>query len=178
MKPPTMSANLLLQSYKKSGNPVYVAISDCEILQKLYLARYTGVKAMHSDIASRLASSKRLTGASGSTRRFFSRPTEATTLRAGYSHLPQHNTTYATMLALKNLWEDPENWHNGLPIIQPLHQIHDALAGQWPIEKRAWAIKKLISYFKTPITIEGYTLTIPFEGHFGTDWGNMPFAIE
>jgi len=177
MKPPTMSQNLLQQSYKKSGVPIYVAVSDCDILQKLYLSRYPGITKMHSNIAGQLAASRRLTGASGSTRRFFSRVTEQTTLRSAYSHLPQHNTTFATKLALLNLWEDPENWSGGLPIIEPLHQIHDAIAGQWPVERREWAIVKLRSYFQTPITIDGYTITIPFEGHFGTDWGNMPHEI-
>ena len=177
MKPPTMSANLLRQSYKKSGSPIYVSVKDCDILQKLYLSRYPGIKKMHLNINGILASTRRLTAASGNTRRFFGNPSDATIQRAAYAHLPQHNTTYATKLALLRLWEDPENWRNGLPIIEPLHQIHDAIAGQWPTEVRDWAVRRVRTYFANEIDIDGYKLTIPFEGHWGTDWGTMPNDI-
>jgi hypothetical protein len=177
MKPPTMSANLLRQSYKKAGSPIYVSVKDCDILQKLYLSRYPGISAMHRNINGLLASVRKLTAASGNTRRFFGNPNDQVTQRAAYAHLPQHNTTYATKLALLRLWEDPENWRGGLPIIEPLHQIHDAIAGQWPVEMRDWAVRRVRTYFANEINIDGYKLIIPFEGHWGSDWGNMPNEI-
>lgn len=54
--------------------------------------------------------------------------------------------------------------------IQPLHQVHDALCGQFKITNTAWAVDKLKSYFDNPITIAGITLIIPFDGQYGTNW--------
>lgn len=178
MKPPTMSDNLLKQSHKKSGVAIFVAVSDCDVLQKLYLARYPGIKQSQEHINHLLATTGRLTAASGHVRRFFGRASDGVTQRSGYSHIPQHNTTYVTKLALRKLWTDPENWGtNGLPIIEPLHQVHDAIVAQWPSGKRDWAIQKLHSYFDNVVTIDNYSLVIPFEGHWGTDWGTMPNEI-
>ena len=178
MKPPTMSENLLKQSHKKSGIPVFVPVRDCDILQKLYLARYPGIALSQQRIDYQLLTEGKLTAASGHVRRFFGRPKDAVTQRAAYAHIPQHNTTYATKLALHRLWTDKDNWHpNGLPIIEPLHQVHDAIVAQWPSDRRTWALAKLNSYFQNEIVIDGVPITIPFEGHWGTDWGTMPNDI-
>jgi uracil-DNA glycosylase family 4 len=57
--------------------------------------------------------------------------------------------------------------------IEPLHQIHDALAGQFKKSDTAWAIARIKSYFANPITIAGQTITIPFDGAYGPSWGNL-----
>ncbi len=175
MKPPTMSTNLLLQSYKKSGTPIFVSANDCDILQRLYFSRYPGIRLSQSRIAGKLAADGKLTAASGSIRQFFGRPNDQAVLRSAYSHQPQSNTTHATKLALLRLWEDPENWTpQGLPIVEPLHQIHDAIMGQWPVPRRQWAITKLHSWFNNELNIDGFKIVIPFEGKYGSDWGTMP----
>ena len=110
---------------------------------------------------------------------------------------PQENTTYATNLALSKLWSDPENRISGvrnLPNvlqvglfpyssdrinqncalrIEPLHQVHDALIGQFKITDTLWACAKLRTYFTNPLTIANTILTIPFEGAYGPSWGEL-----
>jgi hypothetical protein len=54
--------------------------------------------------------------------------------------------------------------------IEPLHQIHDALLGQFRIEDTTWAIARLKSYFDNELVIAGQKITIPFEGVYGTNW--------
>jgi hypothetical protein len=57
--------------------------------------------------------------------------------------------------------------------VQPLHQVHDALIGQFRMDEVAWATTKIREWFNNPITIAGQQIVIPFEGKYGTSWGNL-----
>jgi hypothetical protein len=57
--------------------------------------------------------------------------------------------------------------------IQPLHQVHDALIGQFKIEDTTWAISRIKQYFANEIVIAGIPITIPFGGSYGESWGNL-----
>lgn len=171
MRANTMSLNLLKQGWKKANAIVYVAPSDCALLQKLYLEqRYIGVPKWHQRVIDTLATKGQLSSASGNIRQFFGRSNDQNTQRSACSHEPQANTTYATNLAAHRLWHDPDNWDSRGLIIEPLHQVHDALVGQFPEDRLDWAINKLRTYFNNPITIAGQSLTIPFEGGYGPNW--------
>lgn len=174
MKERTMSSNLLKQSWKKSGEPIYVAPKDCAALQNIYLnRRYTGVPRWHAQITKQLLETGQLTCASGHTRNFFGRRNDNATINAALSQQPQANTTYATNLALQRLWTDPENRRSDNTLrIEPLHQVHDAIIGQFDENDLEWARAKIHSYFDNPVDISGTTLVIPFEGGYGTDWLN------
>jgi hypothetical protein len=100
------------------------------------------------------------------------------TLKKFLAHAPQSNTTYVTNTAMLNLWNDPQNHReDGSLIIEPLHQVHDALCGQWPTPVRSWARAKLKEYFNITINIDGIDITIPFDGAYGPSWGNLPHKI-
>ena len=168
----TMSNNILRQSWKSSGEPVYVAPKDCVHLQELFFMRYIGVRRWQTWVKMQLESKGEITAASGHTRRFFGRRTDNATLQAAYSQEPQANTTYATALAAKALWYDPENRKGNGLIIEPLHQVHDSIIGQFPKDKLQWAKDKLRSYFNNPLTIANQELIIPYEGEIGLYWGD------
>lgn len=171
----TMSNNILLQSWKQTGQPIHVSPSDCGKLQNLFMNhRYVGVKLWQESVARQLIRTSTLTCASGHTRTFFGRRRDNATLQSAYSQEPQANTTYATNLALRNLWYDAENRDaNDFLIVEPLHQVHDAIVGQFPLEKLDWAVEKIKSWFQNEIEIAGQKLVIPFEGHYGPSWGEM-----
>ena len=59
---------------------------------------------------------------------------------------------------------------NGTFRIEPLHQVHDALIGQFDAEDLEWARVKIREYFNNPIKIAGTELVIPFEGGYGRNW--------
>lgn len=169
----TMSQNILRQSWKHSGSPIYLAPKDCIALQDLYFKRYNGVKKWQSWVKLQLEQHGGLLCASGHYRTFFGRRSDNATYQSALSHEPQANTTYATSLAAHRLWYDPENRRsNGSLIIEPLHQVHDALVGQFPIDTEQWAVDKLKSYFDNEITIADLQLKIPYEGEYGLYWGD------
>lgn len=121
-----------------------------------------------------------MTAASGQTRIFFDRKDEI--LPKAVAHEAQVNTTYATNLAMYRLWSDGENregqstsiYNSGVRLrVEPLHQVHDALLGQFRKDFTPWAIDKIKSWFNNSMMIAGQRITIPFEGHYGRSWGEL-----
>jgi uracil-DNA glycosylase family 4 len=178
---PTTMTIVMKDSYKLSGTPIYLDHGTTGLLQGYYFTRYKGVKTWHAWAESKLVADGKLTSASGQTRIFFGRRFGTNihdTVKEFLAHEPQSNTTWATNLAMLNLWNDPENRRpDGSLIIEPLHQVHDALVGQWPVALREWAKKKVKSYFNNTLTIAGTELVIPFEGRFGRSWGQLDNEI-
>lgn len=203
MQAKTMSNQLFMDSYKMTGQAVFIPESDCEVIKGLFFKRYPGIHSYHVWGAQGVFRGENLKGASGHTRVFYGRRQvwnsrsktmehDQETWREWLSDEPQENTTYCCNLAMERLWADTENRNEGLflesggetyittrrrlpggLIIQPMHQVHDALIGQFPIEKAEWACSKLRSYFDNTITIAGQTLVIPFEGAYGPSWGEL-----
>jgi hypothetical protein len=175
----TMSDVIMKDSWKLNGDPIYTSPSDCRLLKSLYKDhRYKGVKKWQDHTRDVLQRTGRIPSASGHTRPFFGRLQDHNTYRTALSQEPQINTSYVTNLALRNLWYDEENRDSrNHVIIEPLHQVHDALIGQFPIEKTEWALDKIRQYFNNQITIAKQPITIPFEGNYGPSWGEQPFSI-
>ena len=189
----TISRNIL----KDSEGKTYLSPKECDKLKYWYLQEmYWGIPKWHDWIARRLKERPVLTAASGQVRQFFGRPEEVLTKAVAFE--PQANTTYATNLAAWRLWTDVENHvyanqntrirtdrQGGIPAtpnlvcgrtnlrIEPLHQVHDALIGQFRVEDTTWAVSKIKSYFANPLNIAGQQITIPFEGNYGQSWGNL-----
>jgi uracil-DNA glycosylase family 4 len=179
---PTMILNVLKDSHKESGIPVYMEHSAARELQEgCFFARYPGVRTWHSWAESKLVADGELVSASGQKRIFFGRRFSKDikeTVKEFLAHEPQSNTTWATNLAMLNLWQDKENRRpDGSLIIEPLHQVHDALCGQWPSTQRDWARNKVRTYFQNTMEIAGVPIVIPFEGRYGRSWGELEHEI-
>lgn len=196
----TGADQVMKDSYKLTGTPIYIEPAVFASLQRLYFVRYPGLYQWHAWAKREVENGKNLTGASGHERKFFGRrrswdykrrawEADHDTWKEFLADEPQSNTTYATNLALHRLWHDPENrkgldWTGGgvdvlLPkqetglIIEPLHQVHDALIGQFPKDRTDWAISKIRSWFSNPLQIAGVEVTIPFDGKYGPSWGEL-----
>ncbi len=170
--PRTICKNVLTDSEGK----LVLTEQRAKMLRDIYFARYPGIQKWHNFVRSQLGQRTRLTAASGQDRQFFGRPDEI--LTKAVAHEPQANTTYVTNLAMHNLWNDVSNrLPNGTLRIQLLHQVHDALLGQFKIEDTAWAVSKIRSWFNNPIKVAHQTLIIPFEGGYGRSWGELKNAI-
>lgn len=168
----TISRNIL----KDSEGKLYLSPSECDPIKKFYFERYWGIPKWHDWTARRIKENRTLVAASGQVREFFGRPDEILTKAVAYE--PQSNTTFATNLAMWQLWKDPENRDNTQKLkIEPLHQVHDALCGQFKKTETSWAIDKIRKYFNNPITIAGQTLVIPFDGAYGMSWGQQTEGV-
>jgi len=197
-KAKTGCEQIMEDSYKITGTPIYINEDDFNALQRFYFVRYHGLYQWHKWAENEVISGRNLTSASGHTRTFFGRRkswdpkrrmevVDQDTWREFLADEPQENTTYATNLALWKLWHDQENRVSN-PValrgelavssveslrIQPIHQVHDALIGQFRMEDTNWAVGKIQSYFDHKLTIAGLELVIPFEGAYGPSWGQL-----
>ncbi len=182
----TISRNIL----KDSEGKLYISPKECDELKDgFFFVRYRGVRLWHNWIAARLKERPILQAASGQVRQFFGRADDILTKAVAFE--PQANTTYATNLAMLRLWTDPENrtthkWINkACPLgtdwheekvrlrVEPLHQVHDALCGQFRKDDTPWAISKIQQWFNNPLKIANQDITIPFDGAYGPSWGQL-----
>jgi DNA polymerase I-like protein with 3'-5' exonuclease and polymerase domains len=167
----TMSDQILEDSWKYGDDIVYVSPHECEELKMLVFQRYPGVMVWHRWMQEQLKTKRSLTSANGHTRRFFGRPNDHDTLKEALADEPQNVTTYVTNMAVMRIWSEPENRRpDGSLIVEPLHQVHDAVVGQFPIERTKESIDFIRKCFNNPIVIAGETIIIPFEGGYGASW--------
>ena len=127
----TMSKQILKDSFKLFGEPIFVSEETCLTLQQLYFQRYPGVLLWHARLKKQLLEKGFLVSSSGHKRIFFGRKKDPygrvnhDTFKEMCAEEPQNNTTFATNLALTNLWKDQENWERKVPYeIQDMIEVH------------------------------------------------------
>lgn len=172
MQPPLLSSTI----FKDSDGLIDLSNSESTLYQSLYNLRYN-VKARVAWLREELGAKQAIQTASGIRRKFYAirnpRLLDDATVREALSTEPQANTTYACNWALRNLWYDPANRRrSGGLFIEPLIQIHDAVAGQFPEKVLDFAKQAIPAYFNNVLRIHGVDITIPYDGAFGTDWLN------
>ena len=195
VKETTGTEQIMEDSYKITGSPIYVSKEDFLILQRFYFLRYPGIYQWHEWAKREVENGRNITSASGHTRTFFGRrksynpkrrcvEADHETWKEFLADEPQENTTYATNLACYKLWYDTEN-RRDVPVchslpsgsavlnhhyIEPIHQVHDALLGMFPKSRTEWAVGKIQSYFRNTLRIANVEVVIPFDGKFGPNW--------
>lgn len=176
--PKTGVIQLLKDSWKLTGEPIYVEEAVFAALQELFLTRYVGIRRWHEESMRLLKTTGKLRAANGSLRQFYGRRTDPSTWREWLAHEPQMNTAYATFLALHRLWYDTANRdERGFVIIKPSLMFYDALVGEFPISKLDFAVAKLREWFDNEIKIGGIPVKITYEGHYGPAWGDWIGSI-
>lgn len=181
----TMGPDLLATTIaKKSGGTLWLSREKVEAFRQAVFTRYR-IQTWHQWMVEFLKKNNNvLIASNGLRRKFYGRTDEV--LGQALAHLPQVYTTYATNMAMFKLWTDKENRTSNNRIrpsvgfegcdsvcflrIEPLHQVHDALIGQFKIDDTAWASDKIKSYFDNVIEIAGLKIKIPFEGNYGKNW--------
>lgn len=191
VKEKTAASQIMQDSYKVSGKAIYVDLQTIGTLQRYYLMRYPGVHSYHVWAEREVLGGKNSVDAAGHERKFFGRrrgwnprlrqvEADHDTWKEFLAHEPQANTTYATNLAMHKLWHDPANRYNendgSIPRrlkIMPMHQVHDALLGQFPKNDTLESVERIRTYFDNLLEIAGVKVTIPFEGSYGPNWYHM-----
>jgi uracil-DNA glycosylase family 4 len=179
MGPDTLADNI----FEESEGKILLSRKEVEEFRTAVFEGYH-IKLWHIATQRKLSQKPVLTSASGSTRRFFGRDREI--LGVALANEPQANTTYATNLAARRLWMDPENRvadkyiidskgnSKHIPfLVEPLHQVHDALIVQARFEDTEFTKRKLNEWFNNTLVIAGQNIVIPFEGNYGPSWGDQ-----
>lgn len=167
--------------FNLSEGAVVVPESDMQLAKDMLFNRYN-ISLLHKAIEKRISSQPyppQLVSPSGHIRKFFGRAQDV--LGEWIAHEPQSVTTYATNMAVYNLWTDPENRQYRDKTdhmrscscslrIEPMHQVHDEMLVQFRKEDLEWAKAKIRQYFNNPIRIAGIEITIPYSGSYGVNW--------
>lgn len=174
----TISATI----FKDSDGAIDIPASSIEKYQRLYRLRYN--TPARTDWMSRhlLESGGVLQTAVGIRRRFYgirnSSFIDDEIIRQALASEPQAVTTYVTNRALLNLWNDPTNRRrSGALFVEPLLQIHDALAGQFPTRLRDYAAEAFDRWFNVKVIIHGVEVTIPADIKVGRSWGDCKHKL-
>lgn len=171
----TGSDQILTDTFKRDGNPVYV---EPDLFRKIqdecFFVRYHGVKSFHRWMAREIAEKGILLASNGFQRKFHGKRTGErahATVRAALAHLPQVYTTYAITLALSRLWNDPTNRKEDESFnVEPLLTVHDSLVSQWHRSVTEYAKMKLNEWFLNELKIAGTKVIIPASGSYGPNW--------
>ena len=165
-----IAKNILTDSEGK----LWLTEKEVNALKHAKQVRYPGVQRWHTFIENKLKQCRGipyLIAASGQKCMFFDRFRDMLTKAVAFE--PQCNTTFATNKAMNRLWKDKDNIRpDGSRIIVPLHQVHDALCGQFRKEDTEWAKAKIKEYFDNPLVIANQRMVIPYDGAYGVSWGN------
>lgn len=166
--------------FKDSEGKVYLPPNQALVYQNFYRMRYNS-DARIALVAERLRQTGKLQTGVGCFRQFYNtrgRCEEHDVVSAAVAFEPQANTTGVINRALCAMITDPMNRRkNGALFVEPLLQIHDALAGQFPAGLLDFARERLYKWFDQPIVVSGIQIRIPFEGHFGPNWKDQPGNI-
>lgn len=174
----TMANQILTDSFKLLGRPIWLSPAACEAIQeKAFFVRYPGVRRWHKWMQQELATQGVLRASTGFQRRVFGRKDDHNTLKECLAHFPQYFTTYAIKSTLVSLqgkprqWTDPENRRtDGSLIVESLLLVHDSNLSQWRKEDTEFAKRKLAEWFQNEIVVAGQTLVIPASGTYGVNW--------
>jgi hypothetical protein len=157
-----------------SDGTVDLSKKDAELYQHFYKLRYK-TDARNDWIRKTLEETSCIITSCGIRRKFYGirnrRNIDDSIVREASAVNPQANTTYVTNRALQNLWFDRENrTSTGGLFIQPLLQIHDALAGQFRSDLQTFARTCIPRWFTVPLMIAGTVVNIPVDCKVGANW--------
>jgi uracil-DNA glycosylase family 4 len=172
-----------------------------KLRDQFFFKRYPGIQRWHNWVTNKISERPTLIAASGQVRHFFghnekmlpkavafepqANTTYATNLAMYKLWTDKENRTTeadARMVRPRVIesdgggQENPNGKGNGHEQlirlrVEPLHQVHDALIGQFKKADTAWSVGKINTWFNNPLFIGGQKITIPFEGGYGDSWG-------
>ncbi len=148
---------------------ITITPSQMREAQRLWLARYFGIRVWWDDIDRQVEEYRYLVTPYGRKREFFGFMNDALKKEAT-AQVPQSTSVeYLNRGMLKVHDELVEPGDFGLEL---LHQNHDSILVQYPIQHRDQVMPEMISRIESVVVINGHDVTIPVEAMHGANWGD------
>jgi DNA polymerase I-like protein with 3'-5' exonuclease and polymerase domains len=125
---------------------------------------FPGIRKWHRSVLGILETEGSITTVIGRERVFWSRLTEASTLREAIAYEPQSTVGELLNMGLYRIWNELE------PEVQTLAQIHDAVLGQFPEDEVDKYSEAVLNCMTNPLTIKGRLMKIPSSIEVGDNW--------
>ena len=129
-----------------------ITVRESEEAQKLYFGKYPGIQAWHKRVWESLQHTKMVSNKFGYRRFYFDRVDNL--LPEALAWIPQSTVGLYINRVWRKIYEE-------LPEVEVLLQVHDSLAGQFPIEKADYCIEKIKSIARTIVVPYDDPLIIP-----------------
>ena len=139
-----------------------------ESFQSNYFAAFPELREYHRWCANRLQLTGSISTPLLTSRHFFGRVNDDSTLREAIAHVPQHMVGTLLNLALWRVW-----FHTcigGSARVQILAQVHDAILIQYREEEEEEILNEVLPLMATPLTYNNRTMTIPSDILVGWNW--------
>lgn len=132
--------------------------------QLRYFTAFPAHQHWHIWTANELARSGNLTTLTGRRRWFFGRRDDDSTIREAIAYNPQGSVGDILNQGMLNVWR--------ADLCQLLLQVHDAILVQYPEEREAEVLPRVLKTIQVPLELaHGRTLLIPSEAQVGWNWG-------
>lgn len=118
-------------------------VREIEKIQRWYFGKFPEIKRWQEDFCAKVRSEKVVTNPFGYKIHIFDRITDET-FREAIAWLPQSTVACLINRGFMNLYKNEKS-------IQVLLQTHDSLSGQFPTEKKDWAIQTIIANCTIPL---------------------------
>lgn len=122
--------------------------------QGRYFEAFPGIPRYQKLIAQMVAEQEPIINPLGFKVNLTGRPWDGHTVRQGLSLVPQSTVAHILNLGLWRVWKELDPW-----IVMVLAQVHDAILGQWPKERRMEAAKELFKRMDMPLPVSSPTGT-------------------
>lgn len=139
-----------------------------ESFQSSYFAAFPELPEYHKWCARELQLRGCISTPLLTTRHFFGRVNDDSTLREAIAHVPQHMVGTLLNLALWRVWHHLSSGPS--PRVQILAQVHDAILLQYREEEEEAILNLVLPLMATPLTFAKRTMTIPSDILVGWNW--------
>jgi DNA polymerase I-like protein with 3'-5' exonuclease and polymerase domains len=139
-----------------------------ESFQHLYFSAFPEIPEYHRWCARELQLHGCITTPLETSRHFFGRVNDDSTLREAIAHVPQHMVGLLLNLALWRVWYYLSS--GASPRLQILAQVHDAILIQYREDEEEEILNAVLPLMATPLTHKGRTMTIPSDILVGWNW--------
>jgi DNA polymerase I-like protein with 3'-5' exonuclease and polymerase domains len=139
-----------------------------ESFQSQYFDAFPELREYHKWCARELQLRGQISTPLLTTRHFFGRVNDDSTLREAIAHVPQHMVGVLLNLALWRIWYHLDTGRTSR--VQILAQVHDAVLLQYREEEEETISSLVLPLMATPLTFAGRTMTIPSDILVGWNW--------
>jgi len=139
-----------------------------ESFQSSYFAAFPELREYHRWCANRLQLTGQISTPLLTTRHFFGRVNDDSTLREAIAHVPQHMVGVLLNLALWRVWHSFGTGPTAR--VQILAQVHDAILLQYREEEEESVLGEILPLMATPLTFAKRTMVIPSDILVGWNW--------
>lgn len=164
---------LTLVPVPRKNHPKEITIQAfAKQLLEAYHVPFPRVREWYKEIYSEILTTGYLVSPLGHTRKFFGNiKTDHNMFRGAVAHQPQN---LSVSILNQGYWKVYKQ------LVIPSHgeyrmkaQVHDSILAQYPKDKRAYYVPRMMELMRNPVSVHGRTLVIPIDAKVGANWKHM-----